>query len=306
MKKYIPLLSAVATSVLFGFSYFAVKLVLAVVGDDTFRLLCIRFIVAALFMTLLWAVGVLKLNFKGKDCRILFPCALCSPICYFIFETFALRITPSSQVGLMTSMSPVITMVLAAVIFKDFPTKKQIFYVGMTLLGLLIINYTGDSSTGGALSFLLMFLTIFSGCCSSIAVKYASAQFSPVEIVYSNTCMAAVVFTVIAVVQGVVGGTMGTFFDGMLTPTFILGILYLSVGCSIIAFGLNFYNVSKLPLSVVSSFSAITTVVTILVGVLLLGEPFRLVDGIGTVLILGGVWLMNNSGHEAQTRQEQQ
>ena len=116
MKKYIPLLSAAASSILFGFSYFAVKLVLDVVGDDTFRLLSVRFTVAAIIMTALWATGILKLRFRGKDCRILIPCALCSPICYFIFETTALQIIASSQAGLMTSMSPVITMVLAALI----------------------------------------------------------------------------------------------------------------------------------------------------------------------------------------------
>ncbi len=305
MKKYIPLLSAAASSILFGFSYFAVKLVLDVVGDDTFRLLSVRFTVAAIIMTALWATGILKLRFRGKDCRILIPCALCSPICYFIFETTALQIIASSQAGLMTSMSPVITMVLAALIFKDFPTKKQVFYVGMTLVGLIIINYQGGSSGGALTGMILMFFSIFAGCCSSIVVKYASAQFNPVEIVYSNTCLAAIVFSVIAVVQNAAWGRLDHFFDGMLTPTFVIGILYLAIGCSLIAFGLNYYNVSKLPLSIVSSFSALTTVVTILVGIFLLDEPFRLADGIGSILIVGGVWLMNNSGHEATSQQAQ-
>ena len=74
---------------------------------------------------------------------------------------------------------------------------------------------------------------------------------------------------------------------------FILSVLYMGIGSCVIAFLCMTYAAANLPIAVSASTANFNTVITIFVGVLILHEKFRVVDIIGTVLILLGVYGMS-------------
>ena len=75
--------------------------------------------------------------------------------------------------------------------------------------------------------------------------------------------------------------------------TFLIAVLYQGIGCSILAFFLSNVAIAKIGVNRTSSFLGITTVVSILTGSLILGEPFTNFQILGAVIILIGVYTAN-------------
>ena len=86
--------------------------------------------------------------------------------------------------------------------------------------------------------------------------------------------------------------------DTLYTITDRVAVLYLGILSSGVAYGLlNFAN-SHLTVSESSLFSNVTTVVSVLAGVLFLKEDFSLWQALGVVIILVCVFVANVSGGE--------
>ena len=78
-------------------------------------------------------------------------------------------------------------------------------------------------------------------------------------------------------------------------PNVLLPVLYLSVLSSVVAFFCQNYATPYLDATRVNVFSNITPVVSVLVGALLLHEPFSLIHIPGIALILLGVYMVNKN-----------
>ena len=74
---------------------------------------------------------------------------------------------------------------------------------------------------------------------------------------------------------------------------FLSAVIYQGIGCSIIAFYLSNISIAYIGVNRNASFMGIATLVSIFAGVLILGETFSLLQGIGAVLILTGVYTAN-------------
>ena len=101
-----------------------------------------------------------------------------------------------------------------------------------------------------------------------------------------------VVFIPASLVQGA-GHMAETFLPAIQSGGFWAAVVYLGIVSSVIAyFLLNFAN-GNLSVSETSIFSNVTTVVSVLAGVLLLREPFGIFQFLGVAIILVCVYLAN-------------
>ena len=73
----------------------------------------------------------------------------------------------------------------------------------------------------------------------------------------------------------------------------MLAVIYLSLVSSVLAFLLINYSAAKIEARRAASFASVSTVVSIAAGVILSGEPFGLVQLVGSALILLGVYRLN-------------
>ena len=105
------------------------------------------------------------------------------------------------------------------------------------------------------------------------------------------------VFIPVALIQA--GGISSELITAPVqSGSFWLAVLYLGILSSGVAYGLlNFAN-SHLTVSESSLFSNVTTVVSVLAGVLFLKEDFSLWQALGVVIILVCVFVANVSGGE--------
>ena len=123
----------------------------------------------------------------------------------------------------------------------------------------------------------------------------AAAKFTAFEVTYVMFTVGMLFFIPSALIQGA-GHMAETFLPAIQSDSFWGAVIYLGVVSSVVAyFLLNFAN-AHLTVSEASLFSNVTTVVSVLAGVVLLKEPFGLWQIIGVAVILVCVYAANAPG----------
>lgn len=289
-SNVLPYIAAALSSCIFGLSFLFTKEALK--AAEPIEVVSFRFLTAFVIMTVLIKLKIMKVNYKGKPVMWLVVLSLLEPVLYFIFETYGIKHVASSVSGLMIALIPVMVTVLGAYILKEIPTLKSLFFIFISVLGVVFIVSMGNTGKGTGTSLPGIFLLFCAVTCASlfnIVSRKISKHFTAGEITYFMMFIAAVSFNAISIVKHIAYGNIYNYFSPLKSIVFVRSILYLGVVSSVAAYFLINYSLSKIRASVVSVFSNISTVVSILAGVMILGEKFYMYHIIGSVLIIAGV-----------------
>lgn len=304
-SKYLPYIAGIAVSIIFGMSFMFTKQALD--SFSTFHLLAFRFTLASLALTVLAIFGVIKIELKNKPIKELLLLCLFQPITYFICETIGVKLTSSSQAGMMIALIPVVVTLMAVVFLKENPSRTQILFVVVSVLGVLfIIALSGDLSASASLLGILALLgAVLSGGTFNILSRKLSTHFKPVEITFIMMWVGALCFNAIALANSIRQGNVTGYFNGFSSWQAVSAILYLGILSSICAFFMLNYMLSKLTASSSAVFSNLTTVISIIAGVFIRHEPFHWYQLVGGAMIILGVWGTNYYGIKAATEKNE-
>ena len=291
MKKYAPLLANVLSQTIFGVAYILVKIGMSYVDQNAVKFLSFRFTTGFVVMTLLLLLGFKKVNYKNRPYYMILICGLFNPMTSQILETTSTTYAPASQISLYNSILPVIMLLFSALINHEYPTKRQLMFVLVTVAGLFVANLTDKSEAGlTTIGLILIVATNIVVAVNRVLVRRTSGEFDSFEIVYLTTGMGAAFFTMLSLSGHVVTkGALNTYFAGLMQPWFFAAVLYMGIGSCVIAFLLMTYASAHLPFAVYSSTCSISTVVGIVSGVVLLHEVFTPMEVAGAIIILIGV-----------------
>ncbi|MBS3811673.1 MAG: DMT family transporter [Halanaerobiales bacterium] len=295
MKKYLPYLSGLSFSLIFGFSFMFTKNALQTISP--FQIMGYRFLSAAILVNLLWLFGIIKINLNFNDLKYLFYISLAQPIFYFIFETTGMNYTTSSEAGLLISLIPVAVTILAVFFLNEKPSKKQLFFIILSVLGVMFIiimkgtteirgNFLGMALIGGAV--------LMAGIFNILSRKF-SVNFNPETITYFMMTIGALVFNTILLSMD--STSFSNYFKPLLDIDILISVLYLGVLSSVLAFFFMNFTLSKLPAAQSAVFANFVTVVSIFAGVFIRNEPFYWFQIIGAIVIIIGVWGTNYYGN---------
>lgn len=303
LRRAKPYLAGIGCSAIFGFSFMFTKGALDKL--DVWRLIGFRFLLASIVILLLVLTRLVKVDLalipghtRGKDWRPLLLVALLQPIAYFVFETFGVNLTTSSQAGMLIALIPIFVIIFSAVLLGERPSLPQSGFIVLSVAGVMFIAWQ-QSTTAGASSWLglaLILGAVVTAALFNIASRRASAQFTPVEVTCVMMWVGAIVFNSLALFFHWQAGNLSTFFAPLADPQVIIALLYLGIGSSVVAFFLVNYGLSQLPATQAAVFSNLTTVVSIGAGVAFRNEPFYWYHALGALAILLGVWGANYFG----------
>lgn len=291
-ERYFPYLAGIGMALIFGFSFLFTKEALYEVGP--FHLLGFRFGMAALLLSILKLTKVIKVEYKGKKVKKLVAIALAQPVTYFIFEAFGIKLTNSSESGMMIALIPVVVTILAAIFLKEFPSKIQVFFVGLSVAGAIFIiimksNEIGSNVTG----IIVLLMAVLCASIFNILSRKYSTEFKPVEITFAMMWIGAIAFNTISVLQHLIKGEISNYFVPLTNPKVVSAVFYLGILSSVIAFFLANYTLSKIEASRSAVFANLASVTSIVAGVLIRYEPFYWYQIVGAIMILSGVWGTN-------------
>ncbi|MEY8367410.1 DMT family transporter [Anaerovoracaceae bacterium 42-11] len=290
---------AVFSEVLFGLSFIFIRMCVDEVS--VFTLLSWRTMVAFIAMTICAALGIIKIDLKGKNLKPLLLLSFFQPVLYFIMETLGVQRTTAAESGVLLACIPIITMVFSAVFLRDKPTKLQVACMVVTVAGAVMIGMGGELTTSSSV---LGYLFLLAAMCSESAYAITSQNikgFNSAEKTYAMVVSGAVVFTGCALVEHAMNGTVVAFLTlPFHNSGFLICILYLSLGCNLIAFLCANYSISIIGATKRAAFASIASVTSVLGGVFYLGETFTKTQIAATVLVLAGVYGVNRFGKNGE------
>jgi drug/metabolite transporter (DMT)-like permease len=255
-----------------------------------------RFLAGFLFMTLCIPLRILKINYKNKPVGKLMLLALMQPILYFVGETCGIRMTTTGETATFIAMIPIVTMLMAAAVLKEPPTPAQAAGIVISLAGIItIVISKGMTASFSVIGYLFLLMAVASDA-GYVLLSRKLTMFSVPEKVYVMTAAGALAFGPAAVFENAAAGTLQNFMTLPLRdPGFLAAVLYLSLGCTVLAFILCIHSITYLGPTRSSSFAPLTTVISIAAGVALLNEKFSVFQAAGSVLTLLGVFLANRT-----------
>ena len=284
-------IAALFANIIFGFSFLFSKLALEVAHP--LIILAVRFLTAFLILNILWAVGLLKINFKGKPVGKLCLMALAQPLLYFIFELYGINNTSSAISGVIISLVPIAVILLSSVFLKEKATAVQIICSVISLVCVATISVLSNNGTKSSPAGIILLIgAVICAAVFNILSRSLADDFSPIERTYMMFLIGSIGFILISVFS------LGSSFSVELTAAvsssqFWLAICYLSVLSSIGAFLLYNYATSNISTLRAASFSNIITVVSVIAGMVFLKEILTATEIVCCVFIILSVFLVN-------------
>ena len=224
---------------------------------------------------------------------------LAQPVFYFFFEQFGILHATTGFSGVMIAMIPVFTILAAAPLLKERPTLGQLFFSLVSVGGVIGIGLlTGSSGTLDWIGVAALLGAVVSGSAYSLLSRRISDELSSFSRTYMMVGTGAVVFTALALLQ--CRGDLQTYVQPLSVPSYLWSLLFLSAACSVLSFFLSNYAITRLPLARETVFANLTTVVSVIAGVVVLHEPFSWLSFLFCLLILTGIYGVQRTARKTE------
>lgn len=283
------IVAAILNAVIVGFSFIFVKMALTV--SDPFDTLAHRFTLSFLAASLFTFPGWGRVKFGISKAAVVIPLALLYPSLYFTLQAFGLLHTTSAVAGIIQATMPIFTIILAAMFLKETTSGFQKISTLISVAGIILIfAIPGVSISSSSLwGILLILISALSLAGYNVAARKLTRTWSPKELTYMITLFGFIFFNGLSIIKHGSAGTLNQYFTPFQEPKFIFSMIYLGVLSSLVTSYLSNYALSRMEASRVSIFGSLSTVVSILGGVLLLNEQLEWYHWAGTVMIIAGV-----------------
>lgn len=291
-QKLLAYFGLAIVTLIVGLSFIFVKIGLR--SADTYDLLAHRFSFAFLVVLTSKAFGIVKIpKLAAREKVWIILISLFYPILFFSFQTIGMETSTASQAGLIFALSPIITIVAGIIFLKEKTTlvQKAGVIISVTSLVLVFTYNSGESSISWIGSiFLLLSVTCIVGY--YIIGKNLMKRLNSLSITAIMITIAFIVFNSIAFTKHFLNGDLGAYFIPLSEPTYLYSVLYLGILSSLFTSFLSNYALAYVPTSEVSIFNNLNPIITILGGVILLGEQLYVFQIIGTTGVILGISLV--------------
>lgn len=282
-------MAALVTVSMWGYSFVSSKVLLEN-GLGPVQIYVCRFVLAYILVAFISHRKLWASNWREEGMFAL--CGLLAGSLYFIAENTALEYTLTTNVSLLTSLSPLLTAMLVGLVYKTERLGAGT-WVGsaIAILGVACVVFNSSSSLEvRPFGDFLSIAAAFSWAFYSLILRRLNANYDVWFI------------------------TRKTFFYGILTaipfliferdtvnPLEIMGrpevygnLLFLGVGASTVAYVLWALSVKQLGAVKANNYMYFQSIVTLVVSAIVLGEHVNLIGYIGIALIIGGLWAGDN------------
>ncbi len=280
--SYIGIISLIFAMLIWASSFIALKL--AMQDLEPYTVIFFRMIIASLCF-IYFIKSFLKYEFSRRDIKYILLLAFFEPCLYFIFEAKAIQLTTASQVGMITSLMPVITAMAAGYFLKEIITKQLLFGSFIAIAGVVWLSLqstTSVSAPNPMLGNFFEFLAMVCGAGYTIVARYLANRYSALFITAIQVFIGTIFFFPFFLYE---------FYttDFNFSMTSILCVLYLGIVVTLAGYGLYNYALTKIEASKAAVFVYLIPVFTLILAFLILNEKLSLVELVASVIILIGV-----------------
>lgn len=278
-------LAALLTIGIWGTTFISTKILL--VDFKPVEILFFRFVLgfAALFIV---CPKRMKKTSPGQE--LTFAAAgLCGICLYYLLENIALTYTMASNVGVIVSLAPFFTAILAHLFLKGEEKLRANFFLGfgVAMAGIILISSNGSKLELNPLGDVLALLAAFVWAVYSVLTKRISGYGYSTIMATRRTFFWGILFMLPALF----------FMDFNLEPArfqqpvYLGNILFLGLGASALCFVTWNFAVKKVGTLKTSVYIYMVPVITVVTSALILHENVNWLSGTGTILAMAGLFL---------------
>jgi len=287
MSTYKVYGSAVLFSLIVGFSFIGVKTCVSVATP--LETLTFRFNFAFLATLFVVLVGLIKIDLKGKPKKKL---ALTAALYlgFMVFQTIGLVFSTSIESGIIFAIVPILAKIIASLFLKENTNWKQNVFVCMSVAAVITMFVLGASDLSvNIVGLVILLLSSASMACSNVMMRYVRGVYKPFEISFFITGGGCILFNLATIVIGIKNGTLGDYFEPLSHMNFVLATAYLGIPSTLISALIMAYMLSHMEAVKATIFGNLSTAISIVAGVIVLGEPLQIYHIVCTLLIVVGV-----------------
>ena len=282
-------LSASLYSIFAGCSFLFVKIALGY--TNPIDLLFYRYLVSFIFVIILSIKYKDKLSLSKDRVLKLLPLSIFYPTLFFLFQTFGLQYTTSSEAGIFSALTPIFTLILASILIDEKTNTYQKISVLISVLGVIYI--TIKKSNGLEISnmkgIIFLILSTLSFSIYSIMLKSYTKEYNSMELSFTISTFGFIFFSILSLINRLKLGTISKIFLPLGNINFLMAIIYLGFLASLCTSLLTSYSLKTIKASQMSVFSNLATVISIIAGVIVLNEEVYYYHIIGSLMIIIGV-----------------
>jgi drug/metabolite transporter (DMT)-like permease len=281
--------SVVLAAVLWGGSIVAQKMALGSFSAVEASVLRDVGGLAILLATWWWQEGgVIKIN--GPDLRLLGLLGL-GVLGNHLLILMGLKYVSGAVGGVIIGSSPVVTALLSAMLIRDVPLRAVWAGAGLSFAGVGLVSVAGFQAVGEQplLGSTLVFLGVVSWALYSIGSRAVMERVSALTVNWTTLLVA----TALQLPLLWTDRKMLDAGTASVTMSDWLALGYLVVFATAVAQQAWLFGVKGVGPSRASVLGNLTPVAAIGLSALILNESVGLIEGIGIVLILAGVWVVN-------------
>ena len=277
--------AALLTILIWGTTFISTKILLR--DFQPVEILFFRFLLG---FGVLWIAYPKKLKTADVKQELTFVLAgLCGICLYYLLENIALTFTLASNVGVVVSIAPFFTAILAHCFLKSEEKLRAQFFIGfvVAMIGILLISFQGTQLKVNPVGDLLAIAAAMVWACYSILTKKISGFGYHVIACTRRTFFYGLLFMIPTLFFFDFHLDLSRFAQG----SCLFHILYLGLGASALCFVTWNFAVKKLGVVKTSVYIYMTPVVTVIMSVLILREPLTILAGVGMIFTLLGLFL---------------
>lgn len=284
-KNTIGHCAALFTILVWGTTFISTKILLT--AFQPVEILIFRFIMG---FCALWIAAPKRLRTANAKQELTFAAAGLYGTClYYLLENIALTYTLASNVGVIVSVTPFLTAILAHLFIQSEERLKGQFFLGflVAMAGIILISFNGAKLKLNPMGDLLAILAALVWAFYSILTRKITSFGYPVISATRRTFFYGILFML---------PTLFFFdfhadFSRFASMKYLFNILYLGLGASALCFVTWNFAVKELGAVKTSVYIYMVPVITVVTSVLILHEKLTRLAGIGTILTIVGLFL---------------
>ena len=209
-------------------------------------------------------------------------------VLFNLLQFLALEHTTATNVGLISTLNMISIAICSAIFLKEKLNLRQIFAMSLSFLGVLLVLSKGKIDYLLVLKFNIGDLWMLAAVCIwgiyTICSKWAMTQTSALMSTLYSAIFGLLVLFPISAPQ---------FSVSDIDPAFVCGILYTGILSTVVC--MLFWNICVHNLGSTTSgvFLNFNPIFTALLAFLLLGEKLSWMQGLGSIVAIGGCYLFS-------------
>jgi len=284
----LPILAVLGAMLFWGLSFVSSKAILNT-GFPPMTMVALRFLIASIVLIPLQRRLDPGFRVQKQDRLFLLFSALFGIFFYFFCESRGIKYTSASNAALITAIIPALTVGVEYLLFKNTVRWFQGAGIALSIAGVyLVVQRTPGHYDRALLGNLLMFGACVSWVAYNLFSRNLHRGLQGINLITFQSMIGTVFLLPIALSEA------RSWSFGSLSVW--LNLLYLGVICTALSFFLYLYALARLGALRVTSFINLLPVVSVVGGIIILGERLLVAQMIGGAVIIFGVFLVNRPG----------